>query len=108
MSPKKLIRMVGNTGNKNKEINQAKSLTEILDGSLADVNEGKDFIGSFIILRKDQAVISQKMMTSKGGAIDLQRQERIIKLPARYTVVLRHPEQYKGICAWTQCDTPDF
>lgn len=72
MSSEKLISMVGKTGNKNKEINQAKSLTEILDGSLADVNEGKDFVAVLsFALRKDQAVISQKkVVDSKVAAIE--------------------------------------
>ena len=60
MSPKKLIRMVGNTGNKKIEINQAKSLT--VPPSLVDVNEG-DFVAVLsFALRKDQAVISQKIV----------------------------------------------
>lgn len=72
ISPLKMFSMVGNNEEaKISKVNK-KSLTEILDETLADVNEGKDFAAVIsVALKRDPSVISQRsFMEAKLAAIE--------------------------------------
>lgn len=69
----KVTGLIGNSEHSIKSISQKKSLNEILDGSLAHVNEGKDFVTTIsLALKKDPIVISRrKALESKLAAIEV-------------------------------------